>query len=269
MKRARPDVTTALSDGDTKYSSSESTIQCSSNVRLTQPSSKYINRFFRRAHLQRKREKDAEKEDKSKIRDLFGGSRPWLWVADMFSRNFNFSKEITESMAAVYGVVNLATSNAGKQQTVGVNSSFSLKNRNKCVVYVVGDGKRPYTAAALVMMLDMKNVYSIDPRMAIPNSTYKSGVLEKGVTKPSLHRCCIEGFSLPNLPNIDFSIVVSVHGHGPISSFYDTIPGKKAWISIPCCSDYGVHPTLSPLMDYVDPNVWSPKNRVFIYTNLA
>jgi hypothetical protein len=23
------------------------------------------------------------------------------------------------------------------------------------------------------------------------------------------------------------------------------------------------------LMDYVDPNVWSPKNRVFIYTNLA
>ena len=198
---------------------------------------KYINRFYKKLMSDVK----------------------YKWIGDLFCKKYNVSKKITESMGAVTAISKLVS-----------NGKLNLKNRDNIHIYVVGDGKRPYTAAMIKMMLDIPTtIHSIDPILLIDNNEeyYKNGIL--------VHNCTIENFSTGiNMRDTEkkHAIVISVHGHGPIVEFYKNIPQthrylKKSLITIPCCSDYGIIQDERYLDYYQDKHILNVKNTVIIYTS--
>lgn len=63
-------------------------------------------------------------------------------------------------------------------------------------------------------------------------------------------------------------MLISVHGHGPISEYYNGLDGQKCFISIPCCKNYGIIDSKDPDYDYLDGNIFSDNRRVLIYDDL-
>ena len=214
---------------------------------------KYIKYFYRHLH------KKIVKEPK------------YIEIMKIVQSNQNFVKEITESMSIIMAIRKLI-----------INKMIDLDQRENYDIYVVGDGKRPYTALYLKLFFDMKNIKSIDPRMMMD---YSKDVYDKFAIQ--IHKCKIENFVLQNQRdynyedyiyrdqnkindiknNINKTIVISVHGHGPIVEFYNKIEGDKIFISLPCCSDYGIINNKIPSFEYNDKYIHSPKNKILIYTD--
>lgn len=101
--------------------------------------------------------------------------------------------------------------------------------------------RQPYTAGILTLMLQLPTIYSIDPGMIIDEQngdtiTHLAGKIYK-------HSCyCCRNRLLPSGCQCQWI--------RPISLFFDSLPvERRSWISIPCCSNYGLHTTQKPALD--------------------
>lgn len=204
-----------------------------------------------------------------------GKTRPEhaLLLALLARTRSKHAKELTESMGAVAALqalpklrvqvpvkrletplpaVPLAAATAFLRRLFGLQS---------VVVYVPGDGRLPTTAAALLLNVPSSwKVYSIDP------------VSVYDVPAPLRHRLTCEAKRLEDfaVPASDaaapWRLGVSVHSHAPLQGFYHSLPSPKACISIPCCAHYGLLSS-PPLLDYVDNEIFSPRNHVLVWAD--
>lgn len=153
---------------------------------------------------------------------------------------FPDAKEITESLAMVNACSNLP-------------KLFDDRKRSDINVVVVGDGRRPRTAA-LFAHLTRWNCFSIDPIMVEevwPIQRLKC--FKKRVEDVKLH------FDSP-------LIIVLPHSHAKPSICLQNITTSSTLsvINMPCCvpSDILGFKHVS----YKDGRVWSPKNRIDFHT---
>jgi len=164
----------------------------------------------------------------------------------LFPRKHLF-KELSESYAAF---------NAVEKHLPHLNR----KDPNVAVI-VIGDGTRPRTAA-LFAYLTRWTAYSTDPRM-------KPGYYgERIVTNTMKHEDAV--YHIGDATKI---LVVAVHSHGPLSLAHrqidSNLPLKSlSVVSMPCCYDqwYGKFPAS---VQYEDPLVWSPKNKITIWKGVG
>jgi hypothetical protein len=158
------------------------------------------------------------------------------------------TKEITESMGAV--------------QCLWYNPQFEVDRHNKNITcYVLGDGNTPRTASIIAKSSNIK-VWSIDPKLKIKKR--QEAVVDR---IPSLHISATLAEDFVEIDEgVDLSIIVAVHSHAPLHTFWDRIKGPKIAIAIPCC--VGQYTDIEPAGKYTDPKIFSKKNEVVYWTNI-
>ena len=181
-----------------------------------------------------------------------------MWSLDIYRKHQNFSKEITESMSVISAIKSLLD-----KKILNLN-----EERKNCRIFVPGDGKRPYTSSVLSIFFNFKDIYCIDPKLDLTllKKDQISTLNEKGI---HLHNSTIEEFVkyFNNSEDNKYNIVVNVHGHGPINDFYRSLNSPKIFVSLACCSDYGILKERKADFEIVDKYVFSDKNKVFVYIN--
>eukprot|EP01032_Pedospumella_encystans_P008105 gene8105-9654_t len=209
-------------------------------------------------------------------------------LTDTKSMGNKYAKEISEAMAMVDAVQraisllppeykNIATSahsptthtNAsqvdGCKDNVINDPSTGLANTtigttNQVRVYVLGDGKRPLSAAALCLHLpEHYSFYSVDPLMM---PIYSCQIAQSETCEQIIAPCehfgeyqnrffalalMSQDFQVPafvpndsegNRDTQTLSIVVSCHSHAPLQEFWERLKGPKIAITMACCADY-------------------------------
>jgi len=148
-------------------------------------------------------------------------------------------KELTESCAA-YNAVRRCL------------RRFALSDP-KVTVVCVGDGSTPRTAAMFAFRSKWQAV-SVDPELRSRNW---------GVNRLCCMHTVIEDVKL----RYNKVIVVGVHSHASLARTLDHVKGKdRAVVWIPCCKRVDIE--TPPTLEYVDPGIWSPKNRVMVWERL-
>ena len=61
------------------------------------------------------------------------------------------------------------------------------------------------------------------------------------------------------------SVVVACHSHAPLAEFWSRVPAPKIAITMACCADYSDLAAETPVIEFDDYEVYSPKRRVKIY----
>lgn len=205
-------------------------------------------------------------------------------------KRYQHAKEITENFGAVAAL------------RAAVDAAPGLGWPGLCAsavnVYVPGDGRRPFTAAAVCLTTPATwQVWSIDPIMIADYCEHgdlddlatkngdgdaaEGGVRRKRAAKTyhswggmasRLH--CVRGtteeFVLPptDTPTPVLSVVLAVHSHCPLSEFVARVPPPVLVISLPCCGTCGLVQEvdgLEPLLSYSDPDILSPHRDVHIH----
>lgn len=156
------------------------------------------------------------------------------------------AKEVSEAMATVEAVKRLTAKH----------------NIDKCDVYVLGDGKEPIASAALAMHFPW-NYRSIDPIAAC--ESIRDIPCGEGTAQIEIVRAMSQDVEVDSTAG--FSLVIACHSHAPLQEFYDRVPRPKACVAIPCCSKY-CEMRETPLYEYEDFEIYSPRRKVFIYLDL-
>lgn len=155
---------------------------------------------------------------------------------------FPNGKEITESFAMY-------------EATNHLPQGFEWNNPNvDC--YVVGDGKKPRTAAMFALRTSW-SCFSVDPDLA--NQLFPVRRLE-------LHRRKIEECGFESDKNV---VIVMPHSHAPINESLTQIvskTGKRALVTMDCCVKHELE--TQPDVSYADENVWSPCNTVKVWRSI-
>jgi len=194
---------------------------------------------------------------------------------------FQHAKELSENFGAV---------NALRKAVDGVGLAWSnlVKKGSRVNVYVPGDGRRPYTAAAVALTTPAGwRVWSIDPLMMADfcASEAKGKVLQaKGNQHDPLgglreRLTCIRGltedFAIPESATreaggskgkeaLTLSIILAVHSHCPLAEMVARIPPPWLCISMPCCGTCGKLEG-EPAMRYTDHDVLSAAREVIVH----
>ena len=142
--------------------------------------------------------------------------------------------------------------------------------REKRVVAIVpGDGCRPYTSSALLLQVPQSWVcYSVDPLLA----SGKALAVARDQPRLTLVPALLEDFTLPDLADVDAVVILAVHSHAPLQSFWTKLPDtlQRVCVSIPCCGDYGWLSTSDLKVRYVDREIDCPTaNTVLVYERKA
>jgi hypothetical protein len=158
---------------------------------------------------------------------------------------FPNGKEITESMAMIAAI---------EDHIHKYDPEVDFKNPN-INLYVVGDGVRPRTAALFAFMTKW-NCTSIDPEFKWLNEN-------KEIRNLNCFKSKVEDIKFFDSENI--AIIVAPHSHAPIYQTWDKIKADKKWlIRMKCCTKDELN---IPSIGYTDKYVFSPKNRIEIYSN--
>ena len=178
-------------------------------------------------------------------------------IMDILLNTNNASKEISESMAMLNALQKL-----GKMKGIDWNET----ERN-ISVYVIGDGTIPLTSLVLSLFLPVNyKIYSIDPILDFDMKSF--GVPNNNANRIEIHKKKSEDFAIPD--NDDYtSIVIACHSHAPLEEFWNRIHTKKKFaIGLPCCGkNLSTMESVSPLIVYDDYEIWSPKRKIYIYSN--
>ncbi len=173
----------------------------------------------------------------------------------MLLKVFPDPKEVTESVASYFHIQNHLKIHPGDDKTV---------------VFVVGDGSYPRTAALLAKISNWTTI-SIDP--AMQKCIQKSSNIQKKIDKLSFVPDFIENYQLSQelLDKFDKAVVLMIHSHADNKITFEKtlvpfIEKNKTVgiIDIPCC----FHKTFcSCSLQFSDEQILSSKNQVFVYTN--
>lgn len=166
---------------------------------------------------------------------------------------------------------------------------------SRVTVYSLGDGKRPLSAAALCLHMPSSWKYvSIDPLLEVDavdlgeygdrfslfrgqsqdfdlshtrmenttTTTTTATATKTSITPPATETQEIKSPS-------SLAIVIALHSHAPLSEFWTRLGGKKVAITCECCAEYSELHSVgeSPIMEFDDFEVYSPKRRVKIYSS--
>jgi len=208
-----------------------------------------------------------------------------------------YAKEISEVFAMVDAL------ERGIKLVYGL-TSVDLKTPVTC--YCLGDGKYPIGAAALELFLPKNNennwkFIAIDP--LLPKGDNASGesmptctnvIQHKNVTTVFHDRIDIfSGFSQDycivnehykpaprgsgqNGPSQDptetevhepLSIAIACHSHAPLEEFWERMPTPKLCVAMPCCAQYSELPKETPIFEYNNYEVYSPKRKIKIFSS--
>jgi len=178
-----------------------------------------------------------DKETFRYINEIFGCA----CFPDLLERKlFPNAKELTESQAVFNFVRNYLI-------------RFDLKDPGISVVSV-GDGSTPRTAALFAFRTAWA-AYSIDPRLRAEKS-WRTDRL-------NLIKSVVEEVNL----SFERVVIVAVHSHAHLKAVVEQIQGEdRALVVMPCCVPQTL-PT-EPDYDFVDPGVWSPKNRILAWSRI-
>jgi len=167
----------------------------------------------------------------------------------LLAKRGDMAKEISETFSAIEAV------RKAVDAAPGVPSyNELLKSGTPVNVYVPGDGKKPYTAAALSLMTPSTwTIVAVDPLMSEKFSTER------------VHCVCARAEDLC-IPSHDenqgaISIIISVHAHCDLDEFAASIPGTRIVVSLPCCGTCGLV-RKTPDIEYEDLDVLSPKRTI-------
>jgi hypothetical protein len=218
-------------------------------------------------------------------------------ISLLVSQKFGNSqaKEITESMAMVTALWRLF-------EYISVTAHLEV---NKVTVFVLGDGKLPFTALMLMLYMPLTwQFVSIDPIMDFDASGLPAAIRDRLVVA----KCMSQEFDLaahiksqPDNPSPDrrtytriIDVIVGCHSHAPLTEFwhriksirsstsastpaaessplYDasepTIVYYRMCASLPCCGkDWSLIKDTCPVEEYEDYEVLSSRRRVFLYS---
>ena len=166
--------------------------------------------------------------------------------------------------------------------------------------FVLGDGKTPMGAAALALRLPKTWQYvSIDPLaeeaftraagapalgghaerievFAGLSQEYEIVCAEaagsgdgdedaNGDRGSSSTRSSSSSSSSSPPPPALLSVVVACHSHAPLAEFWSRVPPPKVAVTMACCADFSDLKAETPVMEFDDYEVYSPKRRVKIF----
>lgn len=144
---------------------------------------------------------------------------------------FPNAKEVTETMACVEATKRL-----------GLNWSDA-----SITVFVVGDGHRPRTAATFAHRTAWDAV-SIDP--ALGTKFYDCKRLD--IVPQKIEDCRLE--------KVFTAVIVMPHSHARVADCLDRIKAvTRHLVTLDCCISQVV-PGRAPEIEYIDEDIWSPKN---------
>ena len=168
--------------------------------------------------------------------------------------------------------------------------------------FVLGDGKTPMGAAALALRLPKTWQYvSIDP-LAEEAFTRAAGAPalgghaerievfaglsqeyeivcaeaagsgdgdedangDRGSSSTRSSSSSSSSSSSPPPPAL-LSVVVACHSHAPLAEFWSRVPAPKVAVTMACCADFSDLKAETPVMEFDDYEVYSPKRRVKIF----
>lgn len=170
-------------------------------------------------------------------------------------------KEITESMAMVNAMSKL-----------GCLTQTSWESTTNVTVYVVGDGQTPFTAAALALFMPNSWKYiSIDPILVDFDMSSLGDQYSKTMCVVPLKT---QEYNIETEDVFDRHVVViACHSHAPLQEFWDRLvistAGAVSCVSLPCCGRDWSNLSITPLDDYEDFEILSPKRRVTLYHRAA
>ena len=177
-------------------------------------------------------------------------------LTDVQSFGGKYSKEISEVMAMVDAV------DRGVKMTCGGRPCQSLEGPVR--VFVLGDGKRPYGAAALALHYSYLNwtFVSIDPLLSGMEEVGSHQIVQF-VGKSQDYE--IVSSSTNQHPTTGLDIVVCCHSHAPLQEFWDRlIKGSRLAVVLPCCAEFN-NLVETSLFEFDDYEIYSPKRTVRIY----
>lgn len=187
-----------------------------------------------------------------------------ILLENTFGTNKQHTKELSESMAMVNGILKLGA--LTKQPWVEFASTDAAEER--VIVYVLGDGKIPYTAMSIALFMPKHwKFVSIDPIMNFDPSLLGGDYAERIQAETKLS----QDYTIPSYESLTArgivtkSIVIACHSHAPLQEFWDRLTTPKSCISMPCCKAEWSHLNEAPLFEYEDYEVFSPKRLVKLY----
>jgi hypothetical protein len=218
-------------------------------------------------------------------------------LTDTHSLGNKYGKEISEAMAMADAVQRAASLlpaslqillrrdlSAHETVQMGGPGAGGESASKRVVVYVLGDGCRPLTAACLCLQLPAHVLFhSIDPLMQdkyVPTgAAAASDVAWDNPLGAYQHRffparMYSQDFQIPpssagnhGAEPSALSIVVSCHSHAPLQEFWDRVPNPRIAVTMACCAGYA-DLTAAPVLEFEDFEVYSPKRTVKIYLDI-
>ena len=193
-------------------------------------------------------------------------TRPLLDLLTSPRHGNKHGKELTESMAMVDAVFRL-----------GHITSTDWTVTPRVNVYVVADGKTPYTTAALGLFLPVTwRFAAIDPILSfdgqllcefasrchlVPSMSQDYAIQNYFEQGDDQNRSTDRDNEVPKVHNI----VIACHSHAPLQEFWDRVPTPKYAVVMPCCGKNWSSLSCSPVDTYDDFEVYSPKRKIFLY----
>lgn len=166
------------------------------------------------------------------------------------------AKEVTESIACYEAV----------RKHIGLDPKDENVN-----VLVVGDGVKPRTASIFAYLTKWEAT-SIDPLM---NKEWFENLRDEkarwGIPVRNLYACAGNAEQLIFDYEGKDLILVFPHSHAPMEKVLERYRGKcKSLhiVSMPCCEPQSTTLLKIPHIHYVDENVWSAKNQIYVWKNL-
>jgi len=196
-------------------------------------------------------------------------------------------KQLSESAGAIRAALR---SISHRFCDTGQHSWSDLDGR-RTMCLCIGDGKEPYTAALFAFVTHAIDIVSIDPIM---KSTWV-GTHPRNIRHLTVHRQTVENYlreqheaqrhattctTSDNVMTntnqegvVEELIVMLVHSHARLSSFYPTLKelyprANITTVSVDCCQVQTV-PGLLPVTEYDDLGIFSEKRHVKVYEDFV
>lgn len=187
-----------------------------------------------------------------------------------------YAKELSEAFAMVDAV------ERGIKHVYGVAPTDLNHQHSRVICYCLGDGKYPVGAAALALNMPKNwEFVAIDPLLSTSDSESKNDEafrhdkiktvcgLSQNYMIHQIHPSASDDNTRVARCSSLLSIVVACHSHAPLEEFWERVPSPKLCVSMPCCAQYSELPKESPLLEYENFEVYSPKRRIKIFASIV
>jgi hypothetical protein len=170
------------------------------------------------------------------------------------------NKELTESVAMTDAVFR-----------AGHLTNTHWENLSNVNVYVVADGKVPYTLTACALLLPATwQLAAIDPLLdfdarALGEHAARCHIISSLSQDYVVRDYCQEVAAVSTERIASHNIVIACHSHAPLQELWDRVPCPKHAVVMPCCGKDWSNLSLSPLDTFEDFEVYSPKRKIFLY----